>query len=138
MEVLEGLVEDLDRSTQVTGTENTITTHIAIFKIGENRVLLNTREPAMIADGDQIKVAGVVKPGQFTALACKNQTTGWISTYTTTGCGIFFIFIMILVSLVMTFFFLPFGLMAGFFTFMAYKVSSSNGRLKKAHILVKE
>lgn len=137
MKVIEGQVEDLDRSTQVSGTENgTSTTHIAIFKIGENRVLLSSNTPPMIANDDIVRIAGIDKPGQFGAIACKNLSTGWISSYNKSGCGVFVLFCMTLFTLLISFLFYPFFIMTVVFSLILFKVLSANGTLKKAHSLV--
>ena len=51
---LRGIVEDFERSTETTGGRNTRTTHLSIFKIGSNNVLLRTTTPSVISDGDEV------------------------------------------------------------------------------------
>lgn len=139
MEVIEGQVEDLDRSSQVSGTENgTSTTHIAIFKIGENRVLLSSLQPPMIANGDLVKIAGIEKPGKFNAIACKNLTTGWTSTFNKQGCTLFFLVFITLVFLLLSLFAFPFILVSCFFGFFAFMITSRNSKLNKAHRLIED
>ena len=100
MKAIEGILEDLDRSSHVSGTEDsTSTTHISIFKIGEYRVLLKSKSPAMISNGDTVRVVGIESPGQFTGIACKNLTTNWSTQFRGQGCAKFILIFFILILL---------------------------------------
>jgi hypothetical protein len=70
--LIEGIISGLDRTTQISGGGETsaTTTHISIFNLLDERVLLKTESPAMIANGDHLKLVGVRGQGQFTAIAC--------------------------------------------------------------------
>jgi hypothetical protein len=54
----------------------TTTIRLYIFNLAGERGLLKTKAPATIADGDHLKLAGVLGQGQFTAIACKSLSTG--------------------------------------------------------------
>src|SRR5690349_10430015 len=91
--VLEGVVSGLQRTTHVSGGSGESaarTTHICIFSLGSHRVELKLPSVAPIADGDQVRLAGSMQPGLFSAIACRNLTTGWISSGTGRGCTIAF------------------------------------------------
>lgn len=87
--VREGVVSGLQRTTHVSGGGDTAarTIHLCLFSLGNDRIKLALREPASIADGDLIRVSGYQVPGQVNAIACRNLTTGWISSAKTPGCG---------------------------------------------------
>lgn len=62
------------------------TTHISLFSLDETRVELRLSTPPVIFDGDRVRVAGSEKNGVFSALACRNLTTGWLSPVANIGC----------------------------------------------------
>ena len=86
--LIEGVISGLERTTEVSGGSSSMTTtsYICIFNLSGERVLLKTHAPAMIADGDHVKLVGERGQGQFTAIACKNMSTGWVPQYSNTGC----------------------------------------------------
>ena len=116
LELVKGIVEDFERTTQVTGGQNrTSTTHLSIFKIGSNRIILKTSVPSLISNGDEVFVAGLYDNGQFTALACNNLTANWISPLRQQGCGSCLLIFMAFISFVVSMIFLSF---LGFFVFI--------------------
>ena len=94
---LEGVVSLLQRTTQISGGGETAaqTTHIALLSIGEKRVELRLSTPPIIQDGDRVRLAGTEGNGVFTAIACRNLQTGWVSPLQNSGwiIGILVLFI---------------------------------------------
>jgi hypothetical protein len=77
METRQGSVSKLRASIEVSGTDkSTSTTHVAYFQLGPQAVVLRAKDPPAINDGDQVKVAGMLKKGLFEALAYRNESTG--------------------------------------------------------------
>mgnify|MGYP000617887603 CR=1 FL=1 len=101
---IEGIVSGLERTNQVTGGGDTIvsTTQITIFTLAGERVLLTTKSPAMIAEGDRVKLAGVRGQGEFAAIACRNLTTGWTPPCRNQGCAMAILAAFGLVGVVFT------------------------------------
>lgn len=102
--LIDGIISGLDRTTQISGGGETsaTTTHISIFNLLDERVLLKTESPAMIANGDHLKLVGVRGQGQFTAIACKNITTGWTNTYRGQGCALAAVSVFGLIGIIFT------------------------------------
>jgi hypothetical protein len=98
--LLEGIVANLDRTTDVSGGGKTAatTTHVALFSLAGQRVLLRTRSPAMISNGDHLKIVGQHSPGQFSALACKNLSTGWMTSPHAGSCAMISLIVFTLVG----------------------------------------
>ena len=79
---VEGVVQNLERTSvtrESAGNTHTNTTHITLFKLGEDRVELRLSDPPPLSDGDRVRVAGYQKPGLLSAEACFNVSTGWTS-----------------------------------------------------------
>lgn len=134
--LLEGIVSNLDRTTQVSGGEMTSTTHLSIFSLAGERVLLLTRMPAMIEDGDHLRVAGQSGQGQFTAIACRNLTTGWSTSPHKQGCAKSALIAFTVIGLIFTwlsFLFVFFPLVNGVILFRLIKAES---RMKSAHAML--
>lgn len=87
--VREGVISGLQRATHVSGggESSTRTTHLCLFSLGNERVKLALRELPPIADGDLVRISGYPTPGLLNAIACRNLTTGWMSSSKTPGCG---------------------------------------------------
>ena len=116
----------------------TTTEHISIFSLSGERVLLKTKYPAMIAYGDHLRLSGVRGQGQFTAIACKNVTTGWVTTFKRQGCAMTALIAFGLVGLVFTlifplFLFIPVFVAGGIFFIMR-----ADSRLKSAHMMLNQ
>jgi len=136
--LIDGIISGLDRTTHVSGGENTSTTHISIFSLLGERVLLKTRYPAMIADGDHLRLAGVRGQGQFTAIACKNITTGWMTTFKRQGCAMFALIGFGLVGIVFTLIFPLFIFMPIFSVAVLFFIMRADSRLKTAHMMLNQ
>jgi len=133
---ISGEVEDLERSTHVTGVSHrTSTTHLSIFKVDTHRVILRTSAPSVIANGDRVVLAGAHANGQFTALACKNLTTNWVSPLKQQGCAFTALIGMAVISFSLFFLVLP-VIFGGLCVFLAYKVKKYDNTLRRAHELV--
>lgn len=135
---IDGIISGLDRTTHVSGGENTSTTHISIFSLSGERILLKTKFPAMIADGDHLKLVGIRGQGQFTAIACKNITTGWTTTFKSQGCAMFALVGFGLVGVVFTLTFPPFIFMPIFSVAVLRFIMRADSRLKTAHMMLNQ
>lgn len=137
---IDGIISGLDRTTQVSGGGDTMTrtTHISIFSLLDERVLLKTDYPAMIADGDHLRLVGVREPGQFTAIACKNVTTGWVTTFKRQGCAMAALAGFGVVGLVFTLIFPLFVFMPIFAAVVLFLLNRAHARIKKAHTMLNE
>ncbi len=102
--VIEGVISGLDRTNHVSGGGDTEsrTSHISIFVLSGERVMLTTNYPAMIADGDHLRLVGAPTPGKFSAIVCKNLTTGWETTLKTQGCAKAFLIVFIIFGILAT------------------------------------
>jgi hypothetical protein len=136
--LIDGIISGLDRTTHVSGGENTSTTHISIFSLLGERVLLKTRYPAMIADGDHLRLAGVQGQGQFSAIACKNMTTGWMTTFKRQGCAMFALIGFSLVGIVFTLIFPLFIFIPIFSVTVLFFIMRADSRLKTAHMMLNQ
>lgn len=136
--VIDGVISGLDRTTETSGGGDTMTTttHISLFNLAGERVLLKTNTPAMIADGDHLKLAGVSGQGQFTAIACKNLSTGWTSPFKTQGCAMAAIIAFGLVGVVFTMLFPLFIFMPVFAGVVLFLLMRTDSRIRKAHFLL--
>lgn len=77
MNILQGTVNKVRFSTEVTGTDNSISTsQIAVFELDGKQVELKLPDSIIINNGDRVVVAGELKKGLFKALAYKNITNG--------------------------------------------------------------
>ena len=114
----------------------TTTTHISIFSLLGERVLLNTKYPAMIADGDHLRLVGVRGQGQFTAIACKNTTTGWITTFKKQGCAMSVLIGFGLVGIVFTMIFPIFIFVPIFAGAILFWIMKTDARMKTAHVML--
>jgi len=75
MESLQGIVEKIRFSTEVSGGENnTSTSHVAVFEINKKPIELKLPDSIIIENGDEVLLAGEIKKGLFKALAYKNLT----------------------------------------------------------------
>jgi hypothetical protein len=73
MEKLQGVVEKIRFSTEISGDRNsTFTTQVAVFEIGNRPIELKLPDSIIIENGDEVIVAGETKKGLFKALAYKN------------------------------------------------------------------
>jgi len=136
--LIEGIISGLERTTQVSGggDTTTTTTYLSIFNLPGERVLLKTKSPAMIANGDHLRLVGIRGQGQFTAIACKNITTGWMSTFRKQGCAMSALIGFGLVGIVFTlifplFIFMPIVSGVGLFFIMR-----ADTQLKNAHTML--
>ena len=83
MEIIQGAVANCQHTLRVTGGGNnarTTTTYIALFRVDGRPVEFRTSQPSAVADGDQVRVAGL--PGGasgLTVLAMRNLTTGQVT-----------------------------------------------------------
>jgi hypothetical protein len=136
--LIDGIISGLDRTTQVSGGETTSTTHISIFSLSGDRVLLKTKYPAMIADGDHLRLAGVRGQGQFTAIACKNMTTGWTTTFKRQGCAMSMLIGFGLVGIVFTLIFPLFIFIPIFSVAVLFFIMRADSRMKTAHTMLGE
>jgi hypothetical protein len=134
----EGIISGLDRTTHVSGGGNTTatTTHISIFSLLGERVLLRTKYPAMIADGDYLKLVGIRSQGQFTAIACKNITTGWTSTFRRQGCMIAVLSTFVLFGLGISYFFPLFVIVPVIFGVIIFSMMKADAETKSAHMML--
>ncbi len=134
--VVKGIIEDLERSTDVHGTGNrTSTTHLSIFTVDTQRVILRTSTPGVLASGDNVALAGTRSNGQFHALACNNTTANWISPLKQQGCAFSALIGMSIVSLLLFFMVIPI-IFGGACIFFAVKVRKRDNTLKKAHQMI--
>jgi hypothetical protein len=134
---ISGKVQGFERTTQVSGTtQRTSTTHLSLFRLGTERMILRSSVPSMISEGDDVVVAGIQSDGQFTGLACKNQTTGWVTPLVQQGCIIAFLIVLTVISFAFFFVIFPivFGIIFGVFAYKAYMYDQ---KMKFAHDLVK-
>jgi len=101
MQVIHGQIENLDRTSEVSGGHNTQarTTHVCMFTLNGVRIHFKSSGIPPISNGDIVKVAGQDKNGFILALACKNESTGWIGNSRRNGCVLFLLIPMILFSL---------------------------------------
>ena len=138
--LIEGTISNLDRTTQVSGGGDTMTTttHISIFSLLGDRVLLKTKYPAMITDGDHLRLAGVRGQGQFTAIACKNMTTGWMTTFKRQGCAMSVLIAFGMVGIVFTLIFPLFIFMPIFVIAVLFFIMRADSRLKTAHMMLNQ
>lgn len=136
--LIDGIISGLDRTTHVSGGGDTMTstTHIAIFSISGERVLLKTTYPAMIADGDHLRLAGVRGQGQFTAIACRNMTTGWMTTFKRQGCAMSALIGFGMVGIVFTLLFPLFIFMPIFAVVVLFFMMRADSRHKTAHRMI--
>ena len=136
--VIEGEISNLERTSRVSGGGNTMaqTTQVAIFTVGGARVMLQSRDPAMIASGDLVRLAGHHKPGQFTAVACRNLTTGWATAISSQGCVKLILWVPtifgVLITILIPFFFIM-PLATGT---LLYLVMRTDANSRRAHDLI--
>ena len=116
----------------------TSTTHISIFSVSGERVLLKTKYPAMIADGDHLRLAGVRGQGQFTAIACRNITTGWMTTFRRQGCAMSALIGFGVVGIVFTLIFPLFIFMPIFAVAVLFFIMRADSRHKTAHMMINQ
>lgn len=138
LSLLEGEIAGLERTSQVCGggSTNINTTHMAIFNLQGERVLLKSNHPPMIANGDRLRVVGMRQPGQFVAVACRNITTGWTTSFQSQGCAIAALVAVFLVGLGLAWtsiLFLFFPVLAGL---AAIFLIRANARLKMAQAML--
>ncbi|GAA5496976.1 hypothetical protein Rhal01_03164 [Rubritalea halochordaticola] len=138
LSILDGPIENLQYTTQISGggESSTRTTHIALFNLANHRIMLKSPQPPMIQNGDQVIVAGGSQPGQFTALACRNISTGWMTQTQNQGCAIAICAVMLAFSglfcLVM-----PLALpMPIFLGYLIYKMNKWSSLTRQAHSMI--
>lgn len=136
--LIDGIISGLDRTTHVSGGERTSTTHISIFSLSGERVLLKTKYPAMITDGDHLRLVGIRGQGQFTAIACKNMTTGWMTTFKRQGCAMSALIGFGLVGIVFTLIFPLFIFMPVFSVAVLFFIMRADSGLKTAHMMLNQ
>jgi hypothetical protein len=136
--LLKGVASDIERSTRVSGSPNTLTTtHLTMFKIGNARVILETSLPAVISEGDEVILAGVDYNGQFQALACRNVTADWTSPLKPQGCAFAMLIFMAVLSFALFFLILTIftGVLA---TVIALRIKKRDELMKRARQMVLE
>jgi len=135
---IEGMISGLERTTHVSGGGETRTTtqHIAIFRLSGERVILMINEPAMIDDGDVLRVVGQPGQGQFTAIACKNLTTGWTSKSKGNGCAKIALMLFAAIAVGLTCFLPIFFFMPIIVCYALIRIIRADARIKKAHLLL--
>ena len=139
MEVIEGIVKDLDRVTHTSGGSgdtSASTRHISIFKLNNYRVKLSLSSPAMISDGDTIRICGKGSTGEFSAIYCNNITTGWTSPIQRQGCIKAILVLFAMITGLGGLFFKPFLLMTVFCSIIFILISKGEKTFKKAKKLV--
>ena len=137
MNILEGKVTALDRTSHVSGTDSrTSTTHIAIFKLDNEPILLRSSFPPMINEGDYVKVVGEKSPGQFTAIACKNITTNWMTPVKCQTGAKFGLSALIIFTLLFSLFGSIFIFMPLILTYLLYRVIKHDSMFTKANKLL--
>jgi|GEM_PF-2355226 hypothetical protein len=124
-----GVVEDLTRTTHITGGGETSarTTHIAMIKIAGKHCEYRSASPVPISEGETVKVVGVEERGLYKVYAMKNDSTGFLTEVfqigaAASGCSVAFMVLWCTVCLGMTvtfaFLFFPLAIvpmaMAGF------------------------
>lgn len=136
--LIDGIISGLERTTNVSGGGDTMTstTHLAIFSLSGERVLLKSNEPAMITEGDHLRLVGTRAPGQFTAIACKNVTTGWTTTFKRQSCAMTALIGFGLIGIVSTLLFPLFIIMPVFSAVVTFLIMRADARLKTAHAML--
>lgn len=135
---ISGIVEDLERSTDVQGTsQRTSTTHLSIFVVESKRVLLKTATPSVLSNGDKVALAGTFSNGQFHALACNNLTANWISPLKQQGVAFIALICMAVISFLLFFLVLPI-IFGGVCIFFAVKVKKYDNLLKQARQMIEK
>ncbi len=145
-----GVVEDLSRTTHVTGggETSTTTTHIAMIKIAGKHCEYRSASPVPISEGEAVKVVGVDERGLLKVYAMKNESTGFVTEIPkggglATGCTVVFMVIWCSVCLSITvgfaFLFLPLAIiplaMGGFGVWV---VSKQMGRSQQIQSLSRQ
>lgn len=75
MQTLQGIVNKIRFSTEISGNkETTLTNHIAIFEIENMPIELKLPDSIILENGNEALVAGDIKKGVFKATAYKNLT----------------------------------------------------------------
>lgn len=135
--VLRGTVSEFERTTNTSGANGrTTTTHISLFRVDSQRVILRTRSPSVISDGDEVVLSGRFPNGRFAALACNNKSAGWISPLKQQGCVFaLLVFFTIAFSLMTLLFFLfvPFPI---FTAIIAFGIKKHDRLQRKAYEMV--
>jgi hypothetical protein len=141
LSIYHGAVEDLSRTTHITGGGETSarTTHIAMIKIAGKHCEYRSASPVPISEGETVKVAGIDERGLFKVYAMKNESTGYMTEVfqaggMATGCSIAFMVIWCAICLGMTvflvFLFFPLAIfplaMGGFGVWILSKSIRSN------------
>jgi hypothetical protein len=135
--LIDGLISDLEQSTLLSGDLATMT-HVSIFNLLGDRVILKTAYPAMIANGDHLRLAGVRHSGCFAAAACKNITTGWMTTFKMQVCATLALVGFGLVSIALTFLFPAFILMTICCIAGLFFIVRTDSRRKTAHEMLNQ
>lgn len=137
---LDGIVSNFERTIQVSGGGETgpRTSHVSIFCVAGERVLLKTSAPAMLADGDHVKLVGMSQQGQFTAEACKNLTTGWTTTPTKLGCVITALIILTSIGILLNMIFFPAIIMALFAGTALFLILRQRRRAKRVYEMLNQ
>ncbi|EDM28580.1 hypothetical protein LNTAR_08424 [Lentisphaera araneosa HTCC2155] len=130
LETLEGVIIELDKSTQVSGTDRRSgLTHKARFKVGDERILLKTTSEANMQNGDRIKIVGLPDAGDFKAIVYKNLSNSWQSDQPKLGFAPFMLSLFIFFTATMSAFARPFiilCLIVGVVLFNLLKVYKTN------------
>lgn len=75
METIEGSVSNIQQHAHVTGDDKgSSTSYVVIMKIDGQPIKLSCASPAVIVNGDTVKVAGKRKGGVFEAYAYRNMS----------------------------------------------------------------
>ena len=104
-----GVVEDLTRTTHVSGggETSTTTTHIAMIKVAGKHCEYRSASPVPISEGETVTVVGVDERGLYKVYAMRNDSTGFITEMfqvgaAASGCSIAFMVLWCTVCLGMT------------------------------------
>ena len=107
MEILRGAVSHCQQTLNVSGgrrNQSTTTTYIALFRVENRAVELQTASPINLADGDEVVVAGRnTRSNAVRAYACRNVATGEIEGTSILGSVLGLLFVPIVILLMGTF-----------------------------------
>lgn len=130
LETLEGVISELEKSTQVSGTDRRSgLSHKALFKIGDERILLKSPSEANMKNGDRVKIVGLPDASDFKAIVYKNLSNSWQSDQPKLGFAPFMLSLFIFFTATMSAFARPFiilCLIVGVILFNLLKVYKTN------------
>lgn len=140
LSLIEGTIYELDRTTHVSGggSSAATTTHMSMFTLSGERVILRSKIPAMINNGDQLKLAGLRRQGEFSAIACKNISTGWATKFRRQGCASIALITVGFIGIIFTCIFPLFIFMPVVCLIILILIFRTDNRLKKAHQMINQ